>query len=66
MPVKLKPSVKKYVRDDRGKMTSKWSWEHTTTAGTSTVELKKMLEDKNLRKKRNVIKRELIKRNETL
>jgi len=66
MPVKLKPSVKKYVRDDRGKMTSKWSWEHTTTAGTSTVELKKMLEDKNLRKKRNVIERELIKRNETL
>ena len=66
MPVKLKPSVKKYVRDDRGKMTSKWSWVHTTTAGTSTVELKKMLEDKNLRKKRNVIKRELIKRNETL
>ena len=66
MPVKLKPSVKKYIRDDRGKMTSKWSWEHTTTAGTSTVELKKMLEDKNLRKKRNVIERELIKRNETL
>jgi len=66
MPVKLKPSVKKYVRDDRGKMTSKWSWEHTTTAGTSTVELKKILEDKNLRKKRNVIERELIKRNETL
>lgn len=66
MPVKLKPSVKKYVRDDRGKMTKKWTWEHTTTAGTSTLELKKMLENNNLRKKKNVILRELLKRNETI
>lgn len=66
MPVKLKPSVKKYVRDDRGKMTKKWTWDHTTTAGTSTVELKKMLENKDLSKKKNVILRELLKRNETI
>ena len=66
MPVKLKPSVKRYVRDDRGKMTKKWSWDHTTTAGTSTTELRKMLENKDLSKKKNVIIRELLKRNETI
>lgn len=66
MPVKLKPSVKRFVRDDRGKMTKKWAWDHTTTAGTSTIELRKMLENKDLSKKKNVIIKELLKRNETI
>ena len=62
MPVKLKPSSKKYVRDAKGKMTKKWAWEHYTPATTSTTELKKLLENSSYRKKRNIIERELAKR----
>ena len=40
---KLKPSTKEYVRDARGKMTSKWAWKHYTVSNTSTEELLKLL-----------------------
>lgn len=62
MSVKLKPSAKKYVRDSKGKMTKKWTWEHYTPSMTSTENLKKLLGDSSYRKKRNIIERELAKR----
>ena len=63
MPAKLKPSTKEYVRDARGKMTNKFTWKHYTPHNTSTEELKKMYEGENFRRKKNIIRRELIKRN---
>ena len=60
MPVKIKPSTKDYIRDSRGKMTNKWVWKHYTVSGTSTEELQKLY--KTLPRKRNIIRRELLKR----
>ena len=62
MPAKLKQSAKKYVRDARGKMTNKWSWEHYTPATTSTEELKKLLENSSYKRKKSIILKELAKR----
>ena len=66
MPSKLKPSTKEYQRDSRGRMTQKWKWIHYTPSNTSTKELKKMYESLSFRRKKNIIKRELIKRNEII
>lgn len=66
MPVKIKPSVKEYIRDGNNKMTSKYVWKHYTPSNTSTEELKKLYESPAYRKKKNIIKRELIKRNEII
>ena len=62
MPVKLKPSTKDYIRDARGKMTNKWIWKHYTTTNTSTEELKKLYKNDSYKRKKEVIKRELIRR----
>ena len=62
MPAKLKPSSKEYVRDARGKMTKKWAWKHYTPAMTSTVELKKLLENSSYKRKKSIILKELAKR----
>ena len=62
MPVKVKPSSKKYKKDKNGKMTSQWVWVHYTVSNTSTDELKKLYESPYKRKK-EVIRKELIKRN---
>ncbi len=62
MPVKLKPSSKEYVRDSKGKMTKKWKWKHYTPATTSTVELKKLLENSSFKRKKTIILKELAKR----
>jgi len=62
MPAKLKPSTKEYVRDSRGRMTNKWSWKHYTPSATSTEELKKLLENSSYKRKKNIILRELAKR----
>lgn len=62
MPAKLKPSLKEYVRDARGKMTKKWTWKHYTPAMTSTVELKKLLENSSFKRKKSIILKELAKR----
>ena len=59
---KLKPSTKEYVRDARGKMTSKWAWKHYTVSNTSTEELKKLYKNDSYKRKKEVIKRELIRR----
>ena len=66
MPSKLKPSTKEYQRDSRGRMTQKWKWIHYTPSNTSTKALKKMYESLSFRRKKNIIKRELIKRNEII
>ena len=66
MPPKLKPSTKQYERDSRGRMTQKWKWVHYTPSNTSTEELKKMYENPSYSRKKNLIKNELIKRNESI
>lgn len=66
MPAKLKQSSKEYIRDSRGKMTNKFVWKHFTPSGTKTSELLKMYSDNKFRKKKNLIKKELLKRNETI
>lgn len=66
MPAKLKPSTKEYERDSRGRMTNKYIWKHYTPSGTSTEELKKMYTTNTFRKKKNLIIRELLKRNEAI
>ena len=66
MGVKLKPSAKEYLKDSRGKRTNQFVWKHFTPSGTSTEELKKMFTNNSFRKKKNVIKRELLKRNEII
>ena len=63
MPIKLKPSTKEYNRDQNGKMLSTFVWKHYTPSNTSTEELKKMYESPSFKKKKNIIKRELEKRN---
>ena len=44
-------------------MTNKWFWKHYTIYNTSTEELKKLYESSNQSRKKNVIKKELEKRN---
>ena len=66
MPPKLKPSTKQYERDSRGRMTQKWKWVHYTPSNTSTEELKKMYESSSYSRKKNLKKKELIKRNEII
>ena len=63
MPVKIKPSTKKYKRDKNGKMTNQWVWEHYTVSNTKTEELKKLYDNPSYKRKKNVIKRELERRN---
>jgi hypothetical protein len=63
MPAKLKPSTKEYARDARGRMTNKFTWKHYTPSNTSTEELKKMYDSDSYSRKKNIIKRELAKRN---
>jgi len=63
MPAKLKPSIKEYVRDARGKMTNKFIWKHFTPHNTPTVELQKMYKSDSFKRKKTIIKRELEKRN---
>ena len=60
---KIKPSSKEYMRDSKGKiMNSKLYYKHHTTSNTSTEELKKLYESPSYNKKKNIIKKELIKR----
>ena len=62
MPVKIKPSTKDYIRDARGKMTNKFRWKHYTVSNTSTEELQKLYTSDSYKRKKEVIKKELIKR----
>jgi hypothetical protein len=63
MPPKIKPSTKEYKRDKNGRMTNQWTWKHFTVSGTSTEELKKLYDSPSMSRKKNIILRELEKRN---
>jgi len=63
MPVKIKPSSKQYKKDKNGKMTSQWAWVHYTVTNTKTEELKKLYVSPSYKRKKEVIRKELIKRN---
>ena len=45
MASKLKPSVKQYVKDARGRMTQRFEWKHYTPASTKTEELVELYTD---------------------
>jgi hypothetical protein len=62
MPVKLKPSSKDYIRDDKCRMHNRFQWKHYTVSNTSTEDLKKYYTSSTMTKKKNVIKRELDRR----
>jgi len=60
---KIKPSTKEYKRDRNGRMTNSYTWKHFTVASTSTEELKKYYENSSYKRKKEVIRKELVKRN---
>lgn len=59
---KIKPSVKEYKKDSKGKMLKQWSWKHFTVHSTSTKELEELYTNFNYKRKKEMIKLELIKR----
>ena len=63
MGAKIKPSVKEYKRDARGKMTKQWTWKHYNVESISTKELKEFYTSPSYRRKKEVIRLELVKRN---
>lgn len=63
MPPKLKASTKEYKKDVNGRMTNKWTWKHYTVSGASTEELLKLKDSPSYKRKKNIIIRELQKRN---
>ena len=63
MGAKIKPSVKEYKRDANNKMTKQWTWKHFNVEGTSTKKLKEFYTNNNYKRKKEVIRLELVKRN---
>ena len=63
MGAKVKPSIKEYKRDARGKMTKQWTWKHFNVEGISTKELLEYYNSDSYRRKKEVIRLELVKRN---
>ena len=63
MGAKIKPSVKEYKRDARGKMTKQWTWKHYNVESISTKELKEFYSSPSYSRKKEVIRLELVKRN---
>ena len=61
MSQKLKPSTKEYIKVNN-KMTSKFMMKHYTPSSTSTEELLKMYESSSYKKKKEMIRKELVKR----
>ena len=60
---KIKPSTKEYKRDARGKMLKQWTWKHYTVHSTSTEELLTYYTNPNFKRKKEMIRLELVKRN---
>ena len=60
MPAKLKPSVKEYIKVNN-KMTSKFKMNYTPSS-MSTDELKKLYTSPSMKRKKNLIQKELLKR----
>jgi len=63
MGAKIKPSVKEYKRDARGKMTKQWTWKHYNVESISTKELKEFYSSPSYSRKKEAIRLELVKRN---
>jgi hypothetical protein len=63
MGAKIKPSIKDYKRDARGKMTKQWTWKHYNVESISTKELKEFYTSPSYRRKKEAIRLELVKRN---
>ena len=63
MGAKIKPSVKEYKRDANNKMTKQWTWKHFNVEGISTKELKEFYTSNSYKRKKEVIRLELVKRN---
>ena len=61
MPAKLKPSTKEYIKVNN-KMTNKFFIKHYTVASTSTEELKKLYNSDSYKRKKELIRKELVKR----
>ena len=61
MPAKLKPSTKEYIKVNN-KMTNKFFIKHYTVASTTTEELKKLYNSDSYKRKKELIKKELVKR----
>ena len=62
MPAKIKPSSKQYIKDERGRMTNKFKLMHYTPSNMKTEELKKLYKSDSYKRKKSLIKKELIKR----
>ena len=60
MPAKLKPSTKEYIKVNN-KMTNKFFTKHYTVASTSTEELKKLYNSDSYKRKKELIRKELVK-----
>ena len=63
MGAKVKPSIKEYKRDARGKMTKQWTWKHYNVESISTKELKEFYSSPSYKRKKEAIRLELVKRN---
>jgi hypothetical protein len=61
MPAKLKPSTKEYIKVNN-KMTNRFFIKHYTVSSTSTEELIKLYESDSYKRKKELIKKELVKR----
>ena len=61
MSTKLKPSSKEYLRVNN-KLTNKFVIKHYTPSGTSTEELIKLYESHSYKRKKELIRKELVKR----
>ena len=62
MPAKIKPSSKQYIKAERGRMRNKFKIVHYTPSKTSTEELKKMYNSDSYKRKKELIRKELVKR----
>ena len=63
MGAKVKPSTKEYKRDARGKMTNQYTWKHYNVESISTKELLEYYNSDSYKRKKEVIRLELVKRN---
>ena len=63
MGAKIKPSIKDYKRDARGKMTKQWTWKHYNVESISTKELKEFYSSPSYKRKQEAIRLELVNRN---
>ena len=61
MPAKLKPSTKEYIKVNN-KMTNRFRIKHYTVSSTSTDELIKLYDSPSYKRKKELIRKELVKR----